>query len=52
MATSFIKGSIGILPPGALGVSFFYHLTGELRNLDSLVSFLERQGSTSAAPLR
>jgi ketopantoate reductase len=52
MATSLIKGSIGILPPGALGVSFFYHLTRELQQLDGQVYFLERRGSQSAAALK
>ncbi|MDJ0617714.1 MAG: hypothetical protein QNJ63_13400 [Calothrix sp. MO_192.B10] len=52
MATSLIKGSIGILPPGALGVSLFYHLTGELQQINGQVYFLERRGSTSAAALK
>ncbi|MDJ0795910.1 MAG: hypothetical protein QNJ51_03595 [Calothrix sp. MO_167.B12] len=52
MATSLIKGSIGILPPGALGVSLFYHLTGELQQIDGQVYFLERRGSTSATALK
>ncbi len=52
MAISLIKGSIGILPAGALGVSFFYHLTGELQQLDGQVYFVERRGSQSAAALK
>jgi ketopantoate reductase len=45
-------GTIGILPAGALGVSFFYHLTRQLRADDGGVFFLERPGSKSAAALR
>ena len=47
-----IKGSIGILPSGALGVSLFYHLTKQLQQLDGQVYFLERRGSASAETLR
>lgn len=46
------KNSIGILPPGALGVTLFYHLTGALREVTGDVFFLERPGSTSGAALR
>lgn len=46
------KGDIGILPAGALGVSFFYHLTGKLKQLDGSVYLLERRGSKSAQALR
>lgn len=46
------KGTLGILPAGALGVAFFHHLTGELTRLDGSVSFLEREGSASGAALR
>ncbi len=46
------KGCVGILPAGALGVAFFYHLTGELARLDGRVIFLEREGSASGAALR
>ena len=46
------EGTIGILPAGALGVSFFYHLTGELARADGAVVFLERTGSASATQLR
>ncbi len=45
-------GNIGILPAGALGVSFFYHLTGHLADLSGGVSFIERQGSASAKMLQ
>ncbi len=45
------KGNIGILPAGALGVGFFYHLSGKLKQLDG-VYLLERQGSKSAKALR
>ncbi len=47
-----IEGTVGILPPGALGVSFFYHLTRQLTQLDGLVYFLERQSSASTQGLR
>ena len=50
--TALREGTIGILPAGALGVSFFYHLTGELARVDEKIFFLERTGSTSAARLR
>jgi hypothetical protein len=46
------QGTIGILPAGALGVGFFYHLTHKLTDDDSAVFFLERTGSKSAAALR
>jgi len=46
------KGTVGILPAGALGVSLFYHLTRELTNNDGAVFFLERAGSQSAKALR
>ncbi|HMC27098.1 MAG TPA: hypothetical protein VKM56_04810 [Verrucomicrobiae bacterium] len=47
-----IKGSVGITPTGALGVSLFYHLTQQLQKIDGRVFFLERQGSPSCATLR
>jgi len=47
-----IKGSVGITPAGALGVSFFYHLTQQLQKIDGRVFFLERQGSASSAALQ
>lgn len=46
------EGTVGILPPGALGVAFFYHLTRELRENDGRVFFLARSGSRSAESLR
>ena len=46
------QGCVGILPAGALGVAFFYHLTGRLARLDGRVCFLEREGSASGAALR
>ncbi|MBI1841938.1 MAG: hypothetical protein HYR88_13950 [Verrucomicrobia bacterium] len=46
------RGSIGILPAGALGVSFYYHLTRSLAAQDDSVFFVERAGSRSAATLR
>ncbi|AFY54051.1 hypothetical protein Riv7116_1491 [Rivularia sp. PCC 7116] len=49
---SLNKGNIGILPSGALGVSFFYHLTRKLKQNDGSVYLLERQGSKSAKALR
>jgi hypothetical protein len=44
--------SIGILPPGALGVSFFYHLSAQGRSIDGQVTLLARQGSASSSTLR
>ena len=49
---ALIHGSIGILPAGALGVSFFYQLTRQLSQIDGNIFFLERAGSGSAAALR
>ncbi len=43
---------VGILPAGALGVSFFYHLTQQLQNIDGGVFFIERVGSASAQAIR
>jgi hypothetical protein len=45
-------GTIGILPAGALGVSFFYHLTRRLMALDGAVRFVERKGSKSSEALK
>ena len=45
-------GSVGIVPPGALGVSFFYHLTSRLTHLDGRVFFVGRPGSISARELQ
>jgi hypothetical protein len=44
--------TVGILPPGALGVSFFFHLTQQLRRLDNSIVFIERRNSASAQALR
>ncbi len=46
------EGTIGIVPAGALGVGFFYHLTGQLARNDGTVFFIERTGSKSAEALR
>lgn len=46
------ESAIGILPAGALGVSFFYHLTQRLTNLDGLVCFIARRGSASFEQLQ
>ena len=48
----FIPESIGILPTGALGVSFFYHLTQQLTRLEGDVFFVDRPGSPSGQSLR
>ncbi len=45
-------GVIGILPPGALGVSLFHHLTAASSHIDGRVCFLERPGSPSSAALK
>ncbi|MEA3211170.1 MAG: hypothetical protein QOE70_4227 [Chthoniobacter sp.] len=45
-------GTVGILPVGALGVGFFFHLTRGLDAMDERVCFIERSGSTSAEALR
>lgn len=47
MSGSDLQGSVGILPVGALGVGFFYYLTGQLEALDEPVYFVERSGSTT-----
>jgi hypothetical protein len=46
------EGTVGILPFGALGVGFYYHLTAKLSRRDHRVCFLERPGSKSAEALR
>lgn len=46
------RGTVGILPAGALGVAFYYHLTRELREVDEHVRFVAREGSASAEALR
>lgn len=45
-------GTVGILPAGALGVGFFFHLTRGLGVMDGRVCFIERAGSTSGPVLR
>ncbi|MBW4686383.1 MAG: hypothetical protein KME40_15085 [Komarekiella atlantica HA4396-MV6] len=50
--SSLISNSIGILPTGALGVSFFYNLTKQLTQIDDHVYFIERRGSASASSLK
>jgi hypothetical protein len=45
------QGAIGILPAGALGVSLYYHLTGQLRDLSDHVYFVARAGSASGPAL-
>jgi hypothetical protein len=49
---SLIKDSVGILPAGALGVSFFYHLTKQLTQVDDQVYLLERENSSSSQILK
>src|SRR5687768_4222880 len=46
-----LRQAIGILPAGALGVSLFYHLTRELREIRGDVYFIARTGSASAREL-
>lgn len=45
-------GTVGIVPAGALGVAFYFHLTRGLREVDEHVFFLDRVGSASGASLR
>lgn len=45
-------GTVGIVPAGALGVAFYFHLTHELREVDDRVFFMDRVGSASGAALR
>lgn len=47
-----LEGCVGILPPGALGVALFTHLTQRCRRLEGDVFFMERSGSASASQLR
>jgi hypothetical protein len=49
---SLLQNSVGIQPPGALGVSLFHHLTAGSTRIEEDVFFLERPGSASAAALR
>lgn len=50
--SGLLPGSIGILPPGALGVSLFHHLTAASTRVDGSIRFLERPGSPSIAALK
>jgi hypothetical protein len=50
--TTLQENTIGILPPGALGVAQFYWLTKRATELSGNVCFLEKQGSRSAQALR
>lgn len=45
-------GTVGIVPTGALGVSFFYHLTQRLSRLDGRAFFVARPGSSSTRALQ
>jgi hypothetical protein len=45
-------GTVGILPVGALGVGYFFHLTRGLEAIGGKVRFIERSGSPSAQALR
>jgi hypothetical protein len=47
-----IPNTVGISPPGALGVAFFYYLTSRLSQNDGKIRFVERAGSRSAAALK
>ncbi len=49
---ALMEGTVGILPAGALGVSFFYHLTRQLSHINGEVFFMERAGSASSESLR
>jgi hypothetical protein len=44
-------GTVAIMPPGALGVSFFYHLTSELKRLNGDTFFVGLDGSRSTNSL-
>jgi hypothetical protein len=46
------EGTIGIMPAGALGVAFLYHLTGKSLQFDGEVFFIEREGSASGKAMR
>jgi hypothetical protein len=52
MSEQVRHGAVGILPVGALGVGFFFHLTRGLEAIDGNVRFIERSGSPSAQALR
>ena len=46
------RGTVAIVPAGALGVAFFYYLTDRVQRIDGTVTLLQRTGSTSGAALR
>ena len=46
------EGTVGILPAGALGVAFFFHLTRGLHAAEGRVFLVAREGSMSGAALR
>ena len=50
--TAIKPGTVGILPAGALGVAFFFHLTAELSRVDGRVFFVQRTRSVSGSSLR
>src|SRR5258708_5348978 len=52
MSPRLQHGTVGILPVGALGVGFFFYLTGELGAMEEKVSFIERAGSGTGRALR
>jgi hypothetical protein len=52
MADHCHRGTVGILPVGALGAGFYFHLTHHLEALDGTVCFIERSVSPSARALR
>jgi len=45
-------GTVGILPVGALGAAFYFHLTRELADVSGKVVFLPRRGSTNRTQMR
>lgn len=49
---SSVKESVGILGNGALGVSFFYHLTGQIEDVDRDIYLVESLDSESAKKLK
>lgn len=52
MSALLHDGTIGIVPAGALGVAFYFHLTRQLSQIDDRTAFLDRCGSRSSAALR
>ena len=41
------SGKVGILPMGALGVAFYFHLTRQLGAVEETIGFIERTGSAT-----